>query len=229
VSQPTILIVSDDAAFSNAIAACWHAERSRPAFTLMSTDLCRQLDANTFDLAIVGELKPNAVATIEKSFAAIKKPSILIVGVEEKIKHESGAWLKLLRKPKNAGNDWLESLVLLASEMLLYAGAAKTVHKLEQEVALLERQAALGNYMLDMRHNLNNALTSILGNSELLLLDGEGFSPAVCLQVETIRNMAIRIHEILQRFSSLEKELTVGEEQARPKNRIQHQASVAKA
>jgi hypothetical protein len=30
-------------------------------------------------------------------------------------------------------------------------------------------------------------------------------------QVTTIRNMGLRMHEILQRFSSLEKELTVAE------------------
>jgi signal transduction histidine kinase len=61
--------------------------------------------------------------------------------------------------------------------------------------------------MLDMRHNLNNALTSILGNSELLLLDGDGLTEPVRLQIDTVRNMAVRIHEVLQRFSSLEKEL----------------------
>jgi hypothetical protein len=41
--------------------------------------------------------------------------------------------------------------------------------------------------------------------------------------------MSIRIHEILQRFSSLEKELTVGEEQAIAKNRGKQQVSAAKA
>src|SRR5581483_5105782 len=99
-----------------------------------------------------------------------------------------GQWTKILHKAKDDhSSHWLESLILLASETLLYADGLKTIHKLEQEVALLERQAALGNFMLDMRHNLNNALTSILGNSELLLLDEEKFSPTVRMQVETIR------------------------------------------
>ena len=40
----------------------------------------------------------------------------------------------------------------------------------------LERQAMLGRYMLEMRHNLNNALTSVLGNSDLLLLEPGSFS-----------------------------------------------------
>src|SRR5262249_36921689 len=73
----------------------------------------------------------------------------------------------------------------------------------------LERQATLGRYMLEMRHNLNNALTSVLGNSDLLLLEPGTLSAPARAQIETIRNMTLRIHEILQRFSSLEKEMNV--------------------
>ncbi len=63
--------------------------------------------------------------------------------------------------------------------------------------------------MREMLHNLNNALTSVLGNSELLLLEPASLSPGPQSQIETIRNMALRMNEILQRFSSLEKELKV--------------------
>jgi signal transduction histidine kinase len=68
-----------------------------------------------------------------------------------------------------------------------------------------------------MRHGLNNALTSVLGNSELLLLEPESLpplAPPIRSQVDTIHNMALRIHEIMQRFSSLEKELNVAQKQA---------------
>ena len=68
--------------------------------------------------------------------------------------------------------------------------------------------------MLEMRHNLNNALTSVLGNSDLLLLEPGSLSALSRAQIETIRNMALRIHEILQRFSSLEKEMNVAAIQA---------------
>ena len=54
MEQPTVLIVSDDAEFSRAITGRWQSERKVPAFTLMSGDLCQGLDANEFDLAIVG-------------------------------------------------------------------------------------------------------------------------------------------------------------------------------
>jgi len=84
-------------------------------------------------------------------------------------------------------------------------------------------QATLGRYMLDTRHAINNALTSVLGNAELLLLDTR-LSDTVTSQVETIRNMALRMHEILQRFSSLEKELTVVEKQTENDSRARSRA-----
>ena len=68
--------------------------------------------------------------------------------------------------------------------------------------------------MLEARHNLNNALTSVLGNSDLVLLDADKFSETVRAQIETIRNMSLRMNEIMQRFSSLEKEMRLVEQQS---------------
>jgi hypothetical protein len=73
-----------------------------------------------------------------------------------------------------------------------------------------------------MRHGLNNALTSVLGNAELVLLEPGILSGEARLQVETIRNMAMRVNEVLQRFTSLETELRTVEthtEQVRAKAR----------
>jgi signal transduction histidine kinase len=81
--------------------------------------------------------------------------------------------------------------------------------------------------MLDVRHTLNNALTSVLGNSELLLLEPESLSAAAHSQIETIRNMAVRMHEILQRFSSIEKELNAVEQQAENEARTRVRAASA--
>jgi signal transduction histidine kinase len=84
----------------------------------------------------------------------------------------------------------------------------------ELSCAALERHATLGRYMLEMRHSLNNALTSVLGNSDLVLLEPGSLSAQTRAQMETIRNMTLRIHEIMQRFSSLEKEMNVVAQQA---------------
>jgi signal transduction histidine kinase len=109
---------------------------------------------------------------------------------------------------------WLETLVLAASEAVHRARAEVRARGLEAACVALERQAMLGRYMLEMRHNLNNALTSVLGNSDLLLLEPGSFSAKTRAQIETIRNMTLRIHEIMQRFSSLEKEMSVVAQQA---------------
>jgi hypothetical protein len=59
-----------------------------------------------------------------------------------------------------------------------------------------------------MRTNINNALTTVLGNAELLALE-PGLPAKVQAQADTIRNMALRLHEIFRRFYSIEKELKV--------------------
>ena len=118
--------------------------------------------------------------------------------------------ISLLRRDEN----WLEILVPTASEAVHRSRAESRARAAELACASLDRQAMLGRYMLDMRHNLNNALTSVLGNSDLLLLEPGSLSAPARAQIETIRNMTLRIHEILQRFSSLEKEMNVAALQA---------------
>ena len=54
----------------------------------------------------------------------------------------------------------------------------------------------------------------MLGNSELLLSEPGSLSAKARSQIDTIRNMGLRLHEVLQRFSSLEKELSFVEQQA---------------
>jgi len=207
VNQPTVVIVSDDPEFSGAISSRWQQDRGSPAFTLVSGDLCNGLSPETFDLVIVGNVRDDLQSSVIKTLEQSGKPVLLVqdeTAVEEK--HP-----RLLTLARHEG--WLETLVLLASEVLRRYEAVTRLRRAEQTNAVLERQAALGRYVIDMRHNLNNALTSILGNSELLLLDAKGLPAQPHSQVETIRNMALRVNEILQRFSSLEKELTVAARQ----------------
>jgi ABC-type protease/lipase transport system fused ATPase/permease subunit len=48
----------------------------------------------------------------------------------------------------------------------------------------------------------------------LILLDDEQLPSATKRQVETIRNMGMRLNEIMQRFSSLQKEMLLVEQQS---------------
>jgi hypothetical protein len=68
--------------------------------------------------------------------------------------------------------------------------------------------------MLEMRPSVNNALTSVLGNADLLLLEPGQISPVCRDQIRTIHTMALRLHEIMQRFSSLATEMRASEKES---------------
>jgi signal transduction histidine kinase len=201
MDRHTVLIVSDGPVFSAEITSRWQTERLVPAFTLMQSDLCRALDPNAFQLAIVSGVRPSALSDVLKALEATGNP-VLLVSEEGEQRGSTGA-VKTICKAEG----WLELLIALADEILLRRQAEALSRRLQLANAVLEKQAALGRYMLDMRHGLNNALTSVLGNSELLLLEPASVPEGARPQIETIHNMAIRMHETMQRFSSLEKEL----------------------
>jgi signal transduction histidine kinase len=213
LDQPTVLIVSDDAEFSRTITGRWQSERNVPSFTSMTGDLCQGLDADEFDLAIVGTAPAAALIQVLTALESAGKPVVLVCGAQHSAQSMREAQSRAVILHQREG--WLDALVLVASETLRRCDALARVRELEAENTLLQHQSTLGLYMLEMRHNLNNALTSVLGNSELLLLEPGTFSAPIRSQIETIRNMGLRMHEVLQRFSSLEKELNVVEKQAK--------------
>jgi len=210
VEQPTVLIISDDAEFSRAIASRWQMERNVPAFTLMGSDLYPGIGGESFELAIVGAVRPKALGAVLSTLESTGKPVILVASdTLQALANETYTRVMVLRDYEG----WREALVLVCSEALRRAAALERAQCAEQDNRSLKTGATLGRYALDMRHTVNNALTSILGNSELLLAEPGTFSAATRAQIETIRNMASRIHEVLQRFSSLEKELRFLEKQ----------------
>jgi len=53
-----------------------------------------------------------------------------------------------------------------------------------------------------LRHEVNNPLTGILGNAEMLLARREGLPAAAIERVETIAELAVRLRETVRRLSS---------------------------
>lgn len=225
MDQATVLVISDDAQFSRAVMDRWQEERNAPAFTLMSSDVCRDLDADGFAMAIVGSVRPELLPAVCKALDPAGNPVLLVAEGAQSIKkaRQILPGINVLQQQEG----WLEALVLLSSEILRHTQTMARAQRAEQAVKSLERQATLGRYMLDVRHTLNNALTSVMGNSELLLLDPESLSAGTRSQIETIRNMAVRMHEILQRFSSIEKELNAVEQQGENEARTRVRAAAA--
>ena len=212
MNQPSVLIISDDAELSRAVTGRWQSERTVPSFTLMSSDVCLGCDPDTFQLAIAGGIRPQALSVVFEAMEAAGKRVLFVSDDMRIVQTVRDRWpiTAIVRQQEN----WLDTLVQVAGEILRRVSAETDARHFERANMLLERQAHLGRYMLEMRHTLNNALTSVLGNSELLLLEPGSLSAEARSQIETIRNMSLRMHEILQRFSSLEKELTVVDRQA---------------
>lgn len=221
----SVLIISDDAEFSRAVTGRWQCERHLPSVTLMSSDLCCGEGSRTgnFDAAIVGGVDSSRLSAVLSALYDCGKPMLLVCerGSTQVV---SEAYPRVLAIRQCEG--WAETAVLVMTETLRRSQAIDRVQQLESAKSALEREATLGRYLLDMRHALNNALTSALGNSELLLQEPRTLSAEARLQLETVRNMSLRIYEILQRFSSLEKELSLVESQEeRPAKNKQHRAA----
>jgi signal transduction histidine kinase len=207
MEQPTALIVSDDPEFSRAITSRWQLERSVPLFTLMSGDIQLGFDPETLQLAIVGRVRAPALSPVLEALATFGKRVVFVSEETGTLQTVRDRWPTMiaLRQQEN----WLDTLILVGSEALYRMQAEARALHAEKANSFLEHEATLGRYILEMRHTLNNMLTATLGNSELLLLEPGSLSATARAQIETIRNMALRIHEILRRFSSLEKELSV--------------------
>ena len=53
-----------------------------------------------------------------------------------------------------------------------------------------------------LRHEVNNPLTGILGNTELLLARRDGLPPGAIERLETIAELAVRLRETVRRLSN---------------------------
>jgi signal transduction histidine kinase len=208
-NRATVLILSSDPAFARKVTGNWPAASEAPEFILLKEDLCHELRRGTFDLAIADADSGPMGETLTALLASTGRPAILIGSSQP----DSGAASagcgiegQLLFLPRELA-AWAVVAGLLGREILRRDKAEFRVRDAERLRTAAEAEATLGRYMMEMRHNVNNALTSVLGNAELLLLE-PGLPAPVLAKADTIRNMALRLHEIFQRFSSIEKELS---------------------
>ena len=210
--EPGVLIVADEAEFTRTITSRWQTELRVPSFTLMSGDLCPGIHPQVFDLAIVGGVRAGVLPSVLTILEAVGKPVIFLAPSAQAAAAVQDSYKRTIVLRQHEG--WLDALILVASEGLRACDALARAERAEQWAASCDGHATLGRYILEMRHTLNDALTSMLGNTELLLAEPGTLSARSREQLETVRNMAIRMNEIFQRFSSLETELRYVERQA---------------
>jgi signal transduction histidine kinase len=224
-AQHNVLIVTDDAEFSRNVVARWQMERHVPSFTLMSSELLNGSFAGRFGLAIIGPVGGGRLQKVLTTATPSGAAVILLATDNESstLAAENDPHLLIVRQ----NDGWVDGLVILGTEALRCHYAQQRAARAESANAASQREATLGRYMIEMRHSCNNALTSILGNSELLLMEPAAFSGEVREQIETIHSMSLRMHEILQRFSSIESEMQVAEKESRGEGKTRRAAYVS--
>jgi signal transduction histidine kinase len=204
-----VVILTDETEFARLLTACWQAERHAPGVTVLNSDLWQEQEARAHDLIVVGPLPEGKLTGVLESL----DPSTAVILCAPADSREFGQlrakYPRLLHVPLR--EDWAQTLLLVAGESLRRAEALRIAREAEKSAAKNENHATLGRYMLDMKHSVNNALTSMLGNAELLLLEPGQLSSQSLAQIKTIHSMALRINEIMQRFSSLACEMQEAE------------------
>ncbi|HYL64395.1 MAG TPA: hypothetical protein VE077_17415 [Candidatus Methylomirabilis sp.] len=204
-----VLILTDEPEFARLLTTCWQAERQTPGITVLSSELWKRHEGSPHDLVVVGPVLdgklPELLRSLEPAAAAI----LCVPADSREFGQLRSRYPRLVHIPLR--EDWAQTLLLVADESLRRAEAQRIAKQAERRAAKNELQATLGRYMLDMKHSVNNALTSMLGNAELLLLEPGQLSSQSLAQIKTIHSMALRINEIMQRFSSLASEMREAE------------------
>src|SRR5215470_14514934 len=211
LGKQDVLIVSDDGEFAREILASWQRERQLPAFTLVTSEMCRSSRIANFDLTIVGPIDQSLGQLVKKLGADSPILCVVKAGAISKVVALE-AEVVMVRELEG----WTENVVVLAGEILRRIAEQAKLRHAEEVTAISQKEAALGRYMQEMRHGFNNALTSVLGNAELILLNESNLNAELREQIGTIRDMALNLHEMMQRFTSLESELQCTTKEPKP-------------
>jgi len=213
LSQASVLIISDDTEFARTVAAGWQAEKHLPEITLATSDVWYPSGADGYGLVIVGPVHHLKPSEIFLALGFSPTTAVLYVSGDEK----EAALLRadcpqLLIIPRHDG--WTRNLITVSSEALRRVEAVSRAQRAERQALESQRYATLGRYMLEVRPSVNNALTSVVGNADLLLLEPARISGDSREQVQAIHTMALRLNEIMQRFSSLASEVRASEKES---------------
>ncbi|HZQ91755.1 MAG TPA: histidine kinase dimerization/phospho-acceptor domain-containing protein [Terriglobales bacterium] len=195
-----VLIVAGDESQALALQGRWSSDAAAPQFVVASASRAAA-QAVKCDLAVVAGLAGERLDLLLQALSRIAKLSVVCFA-ESAQTREYGAPTIVLQQHE----DWIDTAVVLGREILRRQRLAEMARRAEEAAAASLGHATVGRYVLEMRHNVNNALTSVLGNAELLLM-GEALAPEVRAQVEIIHSMTMRMHEIMRRLASLASEM----------------------
>lgn len=215
----SVLIVSDDPEFARTLAARWQSERHVPEITVATGSVWHPANSAGHDAIIIGPLRESdSSAILRGANSSSRAAAIYFAGDARDIERLQTEYPHLQVVPRTDG--WANVLVLLATEAMRRVEAVRRAQRAEVTALSAQGHAALGCYMLDVRPNVNNALTSMMGNADLLLLDSSGMPVQAREQIQTIHAMALRLNETMQRFSSLAAEMRAGEKESQAETEL---------
>jgi len=202
-----VLIVSDDSEFVRSLISRWRREKTCPVITAVSSGVSGQASSSGCEIVVVGPLRK---CTALPAGPAVHPDSVVCaVGDPESLEVVRAAHSDWLLLPECPG--WTKILFSLAGEVLRRTAAESRAREAEMTNHSQKRFGILGKSLLEARPGMVNALTSLLGNADLILLSEERL-PGHCREnVRTIHTMALRLNEIVQRLSSIENEMELSE------------------
>ena len=185
-----------------------------------ATDILFTMDAS-------GRL--NAVNKAAETFSGYSKVELFGKNVFDLLTDESAETARRLLSSGVYGRQWTElevvkrdgarAFVEVSLRRLLrkqqsagYQVSARDVteqKKLRDMLLQAERLCAIGEVVVAVRHEINNPLTTVIGNTELLLERYEGRDRELVARLEVILNNALRIAEIVKQLQGIRKDQVV--------------------
>jgi signal transduction histidine kinase len=139
---------------------------------------------------------PNTGETLESGVALLTETAAVVVAADQE---KQGALAFLITSGavdfvSRTGNFLLIVAGMLDRRVRMAERAAGTIVFPKDELS--------GDFGEILRHEVNNPLTGILGNTELLLARRDRLPPAAIERLETIAGLAVRLRETVRRLSN---------------------------
>jgi len=237
MNSSPVLVVSDDVEFIREFVSRWEMEQDAPPITVVSTEMWKQASLVGYTLVIVGGRRQSSVAVsalgfqsdpiFDRDLTVHCDTTVCVVGDSVRlssIRRAHPEWLTFLDQ-----SGWSDTLLSFAKEILRRVAAEKQARDAESTYLSQQRLATVGQSLLTARPAMVNALTSLLGNADLLLLSDEPLSVSGLDQIQTMHKMALRLNEMLQRLASLANELELTESESQRETREIHRAGMTRA
>jgi signal transduction histidine kinase len=200
--KSAVLILCDDSAFSAALQSCWSSRPDAPVFQKTDSRTWKESRAQEAGLVVVAFVAAAVRDLALQACAAAGTPAVIAV-TETRVVDEIRSRHPQALVIRQHGSG-CEELVAMAAATLRLEQAYARAERAESLLAELRPLAEVGRFVLESRHQINNTLSSVLGNSELLLMEPKTLGSQAREQIRSIHKMSLRLYELVQRMGEVE-------------------------